>query len=282
MKTLCKLLFILCMSFKISCLESQIDAYQSFIQPYADDWNEQSVQNLSTKDVATMSEILILSYDIAHSSVKMSQAKLLMQLELFNIITLSINDNFDTTMQAQNNNTSNMKAAIAELEKAQDQVKKSFSLLKNFGSLFVNINPQVTQKLILNLKAIILKWAKTQKDTINHIEHIKDDFITTANLFSNVETIFETIIKSDPINPSILLEGTNSVTDAYKKTEQTLKELTITRQSITADFNILFTLFFKHHYQHLYNRLQEDNGESFEMISIENGKLPDPEDFFIV
>ena len=255
MKILFKILALITFSTVCSALES-ID-HQTLIQPYADAWNQECITNLSTQDIVTISHTILLSYQIVQASLIMSKARLIIQAELLKIVTLSINDTFDVSVHAQNNDFTKMKQAIIDLEQAQEQIKIACNKLKNFLPLIITIDPITIQMLISNFKSIILHWVKTQEQIITHFEQIKEELNSTTDLFIHVNYMFQSIITAESIEHSQLLHGTNSLTDMYKKIEDTMAYLTTTRQQGVADLDTLLTLFFKYHYQVLHEQLEK-------------------------
>ena len=283
MKLLSKIIFLLTLYFPcFASITSDIIDYRAIIQPCAIIWRNTCIEQLSTEEIVTITDIILLSYQVVQASVIMSQARLTIQSELFNLITLSINDTFDVRLQAQNNDLTNIKHAVTAIEDAQEKIKFACNALKKFGPLIININPTVIQTLISNLKSVILNWAKNQQETVMDLEQVKEDFVTTTHLFSNIKNIYDTINTTDPVEHSHLLHGANSLTDMYKKTENMLADLTVIRQESIANFDILLTMFFKYHYQVLYNQLQEVDSDKIKLIATADHKLPHPDQIFIL
>lgn len=274
-------LFILITCYTINSTEN-IDElqYQEIIAPYVHDWNEQCIEQLSTEEIITITDIMLISYQIIDASIIMSSAKLCMQSEIFNIVTLSINDSIETTVQAQNNNTQKLKDSIIELEDAQEVIKRACNLLKTLAPSLIKIAPEVTKKFIKNIKKSILMWASKQTETINDFEDIKQEFVKAANLFANIKSIFDEIIDETSEQKNYLLEGANSVTSMYKNIEKTFQKLTDTRREGLKKLEILFKVFFKMHYTILFNRINSDHGTDFYLKSIELDELPEPEALF--
>lgn len=274
-------LFILITFYTTNSAQQAIaEEYQEIITPYVNDWNEKCIAQLSSEDLVTITDILILSYQIIESSIIMSSAKLTMQSEIFNIVTLSINDSIETTVQAQNNDTKPIKEAINNLEIAQEKIKTACKLIQSFTPLLIKITPQVTKTFIKNIKKTILIWASKQTETINDFEDIKQEFITTAHLFANIRNIFDEIIDETSDEKNYLLEGANSVTTMYKNIEKTFKKLTITRLHGLQKLDRLFKIFFKMHYTKLFNALKIKNTAPMYLQSLESKELPHPEALF--
>lgn len=286
MKLLFKFIFLLTISFQCSAQNIAITrdtiTYETIIQPYVTSWENECISQLTTQEILTISDVILLSYQVIEASVKMSQARLVIQAELFNISTLSINDTFDARIHAQNNDLTKIKHAITEIEEAQEKIKSSCDTLKQFGPSLINMNPSTIQLFISNLKDVILHWAKTQQNVIANFEQMKQEFILTPCLFANINTIFETIVSADQIEHSQLLHGANSLTCMYKKIENMLADLTMIRTESIANFNILLTLFFKDHYQVLYNYLQNNHEKDFYVLATQDHTLPHPEQIFIL
>jgi len=262
-------------------MSQDIVTYQTIIEPYVTSWKNECIGQLTTQEILTLSDVILLSYQVIQASVTMSQARLVIQAELFNISTLSINDTFDARIHAQNNDFKKIKCAITEIEDAQEKIKSACNTLKQFGPSLINMNPSTIQLFISNLKDVILHWAKTQQGIIDNFEQIKQEFISTPHLFTNINTIFETIVSSDQVEHSQLLHGANSLTFMYKKIENMLANLTLIRQESTANFGTLLTLFFKYHYQILYDCLQ-NNEKDFYIIATQDHTLPYPDQIFIL
>lgn len=279
MKFLFKIIFLLIIN--VLCFAQDATDYQAIIQPCATAWNNEYISQLSTQEIITITDMILLSYQVVQSSVIMSQARLIIQSELLNIVTLSINDTFDARMQAQNNDLTVIKKAITDIEQAQENIKFACNTLKKFGPLIININPTVIQSFIFNLKSVILSWAKTQQKTVTDLKLIKLEFIKTPHLLSNISNIFETIASTtNPIDHILLLYGANSLTDMYKNIETMLADLTIVRQESITNFNIILTLFFKYHYQVLHDHLENMTDSDFKLLATPDHKLPQPEQIF--
>ncbi len=264
------------------CIAQEIQDYDAIIQPYSVIWQDECIMQLSTQEIATIADMLLLSYQVVQASVVMTQARLVIQKELLDIVTLSINDTFDASMQAQNNDLTTIKNAIITIEESQEKIKFACNALKHFGPLVINIDPIAVQSFISNLKDVILQWAKTQQEQVAELEILKEEFITTTNLFGDFKIIFDTIVEADPAKHNQLLQGSNSLTNMYKKTENFIGYFTVIRQKSLADFNRLLTLYFKNHYQILYNRLQKFDATEFKLITMPDQKAPHPEQLFIL
>ena len=271
MKLLFKILALI--SFSTICMALDIIDHKAIIQPYVNVWKDECISKLSTTDIITITDTILLSYQIVEASLIMSQARLVIQSELLNIVTLSINDTFDVGIQVQNNDFTRMKCAISELEQAQEHIKSACANLKRFIPLIISIDPCTIQILIANFKSVILHWVKTQDVTVANFEQVKQEFITNAHLFAHVNNIFQIIVATETIEHCQLLHGANSLTDMYKKIENTLALLTVTRQEGVAQLDMLLTLFFKLHYQVLYDHLQENYNHDLKLIATSNNKL---------
>ncbi len=280
MKLLSKILFLLTIS--LTCVAQNIVDCNAIIQPCITVWQDECIMQLSTQEIVTIADMLLLTYQVVQASVIMAQARLVIQAELLNIVTLSINDSFDVRIQVQKNDLTNIKNAVTTIEQAQEKIKTACKSLKNFAPLLVNINPTAIQLFISNLKNVILIWAKTQQETVAELKNIKQELITTIDIFSDTTNIFDTIIATEPIEHSQLLQGTNSLTKMYKNTENILASLTAIRQESIESFNDLITLYFKSHYQILYDCLEYSDYSQYKLITIQDQKLPEPELIFVL
>jgi hypothetical protein len=121
-----------------------------------------------------------------------------------------------------------------------------------------------------------------QQEMVAELELLKEEFVETTNLFCNFKNIFDTIVETDPVEHNQLLQGANSLTYMYKKTENFIGCLTIIRQKSLTNFNTLLTLYFKYHYQVLYNRLQEVDTTGLKLIATQDHLLPNPEQIFVL
>lgn len=278
MKILSKILFFLTLSLT-SVAQDTVD-YHAMIQPVIIGWKNECIAQLSTQEIITITDVLLLSYQVVQASITIHQARLTIQEELLNIVTLSINDSFDVSMQAQNNDLTAIKNAVIAIEQAQEKMKFACNALINFGPLVINIDPASIQFFISNLKTFILNWAKNQQNTMTKLGKIKREIVTTMDLFTDVKNIFNTIVTNDPIEHGQLLQGANSLTDMYKKTENMIASITEIRQESLASFNTLLTLYFKCHYQVLYDCLQNSNNVDLFLMATPDHTLPHPEDIF--
>ncbi len=278
MKLVFKILALI--TFSTVCIALDIIDHEVIIQPYVNVWKNECISKLSTSDIITITDTILLSYQIVQASLVMSQARLVIQSELLNIVTLSINDTFDVGIQIQNNDFTRMKQAILKLEHAQEQIKSACLNLKKFIPLIISIDPCTIQILIANFKSVILHWVKTQDGIISNFQQVKQEFITNAHLFAHVNNIFQIIVATETVEHCQLLHGANSLTDMYKKIENTLALLTITRQEGIAQLETLLILFFKLHYQVLYDHLQENYSQSLKLVATSNNKLQSPDQIF--
>ena len=280
MKLLSKILFLLTIS--LTCVAQNIVDCNAIIQPCISVWQDECIMQLSTQEIVTIADMLLLTYQVVQASVIMAQARLVIQAELLNIVTLSINDSFDVRIQVQKNDLTNIKNAVTTIEQAQEKIKIACKSLKNFAPLLVNINPTAIQLFISNLKNVILIWGKTQQETVAELKNIKQELIKTIDIFSDTTNIFDTIIATEPIEHSQLLQGTNSLTKMYKNTENIFASLTAIRQESIESFNDLITLYFKSHYQILYDCLKYSDYSQYKLITIQEQKLPEPELIFVL
>jgi len=255
--------------------------YHAMIQPCIATWQDKCIEQLSTQEIATIADMLLLSYQVVQASVTMAQARLVMQEELLKIVTLSINDSFDVQMKVQKNDLSTMKNAITTIEQAQEKMKYACDALKNFGPLLVNIDPTSIQLFISNLKDIMLTWVKTQQKTIVDFKNIKQELVETIDIFTDATNIFDTIIATEVIDHSQLVQGAHSLTEMYKNTENILANLTLIRQESIENFSNLLMLYFKYHYQILYDQLERRDYTQCKLITMQNHKLPEPEQIFV-
>ena len=92
--------------------------------------------------------------------------------------------------------------------------------------------------------------------------------------------MFQTIINTNPIDHSQLLHGTNSLTNMYNTIEDMLRHLTVIRQTSLADFNNILTLYFKNHYQVLYDHLKNVDALNLKLTATQSNSLPNPELIF--
>ena len=280
MKLLSKILFLLTIS--LTCVAENMVDCNAIIQPCISVWQDECITQLSTQEIVTIADMLLLSYQVVQASVVMAQARLVIQAELLNIVTLSINDSFDVRIQVQKNDLTNIKNAVTTIEQAQEKIKLACKSLKNFAPLLVNINPTAIQLFISNLKNVILIWGKSQQETVTELKNIQQELVATSDIFSDTIHIFDTIIATEPIEHSQLLQGTNSLTKMYKNTENIFASLTQIRQESIEHFSNLLMLYFKYHYQVLYNQLEHTDYRACKLITIQDQKLPEPELIFVL
>jgi len=277
MKFLSKIVFFLTVSF--ACVAQDIVDYHAIVQPYVAIWQDESISKLSTQEIIILTDVILLSYQVVQSSIIMSQARLTIQTELFKIVTLSINDTFDVRIQAQNNDLTNIKTAVTTIEDAQEKIKFACNTLKDFGPLIININPTVIQHFISNLKAVILNWGKSQHQTVFDLELIEKELVIDPHFFSTIKDVLE---DKNSTEHNQLSQGANSVTSMYKKIENTIANLTAIRKESSLNFSQVLTIFFKSHYEALYNQLSEIDNDTINLIATSDNKLPNPEQIFIV
>ena len=202
MKLLFKLFFLLLIS--MPGIAQEYVHYNDAVQSCVDTWQHECIDKLSPQEIMIVADMLLLSYQVVQASVIMSQARLVIQSELLNIVTLSINDTFDVRIQAQNNDLTQIKQAVTNIEQAQETMKSACNSLKGFAPLIIKIDPTVIQKFIASFKEVILHWAKTQHETIGQFEQFHEELGSTADLLNQVNCVFQTIIATDPIDQSQL------------------------------------------------------------------------------
>jgi hypothetical protein len=61
-----------------------------------------------------------------------------------------------------------------------------------------------------------------------------------------------------------------------------IADLTMVRQESITSFNALLTLFFKYHYQILYDHLENITDTDFKLLATSDHKLPNPEQIFVL
>ncbi len=278
MKQLFKILALwLCAT---SSIALPTESYQDLIKSSAQQVHQVCIEKLSTDEIISIVDMLLLSYQIVQASVTMSQARLTMQKELLNIVTLSINDNFDVHIQAENNDLTNIKQAIELIEQSQEQIKSAYGKLKKFGPIVINIDPCIIQMFIANFKNVTLTWAKNQHTTIAEYDLLQDEIMKSMQAFAPIKSVFNNIASSKTIDQSQLLHGTNNLTDMYSNIEDVVAHLTHIRQKSLANFNEILIAYFKSHYQILYNHLHHKAALKFAISTIENHQFPDPEKHF--
>jgi hypothetical protein len=278
MKLFSKLLLLLFICIPILAEES-VD-YTDVIQPCVAAWHNECIDKLSPQEIMIIADMLLLSYQVVQASIIMSQARLMIQSELLQIVTLSINDTFDVRIQAQNNDLTAIKQAVSDIEQAQETMKSACNSLKGFAPLIIKIDPTVIQKFIASFKEVILHWVKSQHETIGELEQFQQELGKTTDLLDQVNAIFQTIIATNPIDHSQLLEGTNSLTNMYNAIENTLGNLTKIRQKSLTNFSTIVSLYFKGHYQILYNHLQSFAAADLKFVTLQSSRLPNPVTIF--
>jgi hypothetical protein len=246
-------------------------------------WQKKCIAELSKQELVTITDIMLLSYQVVQASVIMSQARMVIQAELLDIVTLSINDTINAQIQAQSNDLAPIKNAIIAIESAQEKIKFACNALKKFGPLIIHINPIVIQLFISNLKDIILIWSKMQENTITSLEEVHLKLNTNNLLFSDLKNAYISIVSNEILEHSQLLHGANILTEFYKKTENILKDLTCIRQEGITKFNEILTLFFKYHYQALYDQFKNIHDENdIHLIGTDDHTLPEPQEIFLI
>ncbi|MGZ6251365.1 MAG: hypothetical protein ACXWL2_05010 [Candidatus Chromulinivorax sp.] len=255
--------------------------YEAIITPYAEKWKIAYVQTVPTEQLIILADTLLLTFQIVQASTQMAQARLVMQNELLNIISLSLTDSFDVHLQAQNNDMTMLKNAITTIEQAQEKIKFACDTLKNFGPLLINIDPTIIQQFIYHLKSAIILWARTQEKTILNLQDIHEEISKATNLFADIKIVFEKINISESTDHTLLFHGANHLSDMYKQIEHIIGQLTIIRQESIENFNIFLTLFFKIHYQILYNQITvSDKNNTIQYSAIADYTLPNPDTIF--
>ncbi|MGZ6254513.1 MAG: hypothetical protein ACXWL5_00805 [Candidatus Chromulinivorax sp.] len=255
--------------------------YEAIITPYAEKWKIAYVQTVPTEQLIILADTLLLTFQIVQASTQMAQARLVMQNELLNIISLSLTDSFDVHLQAQNNDMTMLKNAITTIEQAQEKIKFACDTLKNFGPLLINIDPTIIQQFIYHLKSAIILWARTQEKTILNLQDIHEEISKATNLFADIKIVFEKINISESTDHTLLFHGANHLSDMYKQIEHIIGQLTIIRQESIENFNNFLTLFFKIHYQILYNQIiTSDENNTIQYPDISNYTLPNPDSIF--
>jgi hypothetical protein len=279
-----KYLFSILLLLHISCYASHIDTinYASMMESYITTWEKNCINHLMPDEIITITEIIILSYQIFQASITMAQTKLDMQLELFSIVTLSINDSFEMILHAQKNDLTKIKDCVTTIENAQEKIKKACDLFKNFGPLLISINPTTIKIFIENLKNIILDWITYQIDFVHDFKIFQESLLQKTMMIDTIETIFTTITHTYPKDLTLVLQGTNILTENYKNIEEEFAHFTHIRKNGIIHLNKLLTLFFKYHYEILYEHIQKIAPEKIIFQSTFDNKLPNPEKLFTI
>lgn len=288
MKLLYNIFLLVNLSFL--CIGQQVTEYHAMMQPYVQLWQEESMGNLSIQELITITDVLLLSYQVAQASCMMALEKLRIQTELFTIVTLAIHDSFDASLQAQNNDFTHIKQSIHTIEQAQEQIKFACNTLKSFGPLLIHCNPAPIQLFIANFKQLIVEWAKSQQITLDELGSLQENFVTTAHYYERLKNIFEEVHTSPIPEQGQLVDGANTLHEFYDNIEQMIAKLTATRHQSTLNFHALLTLYFKRHYQLLYDYIQHHviidtetiDVHSYTIMATQNHQLPDPETFFAI
>lgn len=281
MKLLSKIIFLL-HSYNLCIAQEHNIDYENLIQPSVIMWQNECIKKLSPQEIVVIADMLLLSYQVVQASILMSQAKLTIQSELFNIVTLSINDTLSVRLQAENNDLTSIKNAIATIEQAQENMKFACNTLKNFGPFIIQIDPSAIQVFIANVKTVILDWAKTQESIIVDLQNIEKELLDTPKLFQRVKDIFEDVYLSDKNESYQLIDGTHSLNDMYDKIEHIYGNLTIIHQKSIINIHTLLTYYFKYHYQILYDTIKNIHIDNYTIMATPDHKLPLPEDIFIL
>lgn len=281
MKLLCKVFFLLTI-FNFSIAEYNLMKYSAIIKPCVKAWQDECIDKLLPQDIVIIADMLLLSYQVVQSSCIMSQARLIIQTELLKIITLSIDDTLQARLQAENNDLSIIKKEIIAIEQAQEKMKYVCNALKSFGPFIIHIDPAAIQHFIAHVKTVILHWIKTQKTLALDFKEIEQEFTTIPDLFNNVQTIFEKIYFAEKTESFHLIEGTHTLNSLYKNIETIYAHLTSIRQESILHFNHLLTLYFKYHYELLYDYIQNSDLHDYAIIATKNQQFPKPEEFFFI
>ncbi len=282
MKKCMKYLFSIVMLFHGLSYGYEIESvnYAPTMESYIHAWESNCINHLTHEEIITITEIIILSYEIFQASIIMAQTKLNIQLELFTIATLSINDSFDMILQVQNNDLTKIKSYLETIEKSQEKIKKTCDIFKNFGPLLVNIHPITIQTFIENLKNIIFDWIPSQDQMIKNFKSLQESLLEKTILLNSIEDIFTTITHTYPKDLKLILEGTNILSENYKNIEQEFADFTKIRKLGIDHINTLLTLFFKYHYEILYNHIQKHQSENIILSANAIYKFPEPHQLF--
>lgn len=275
--------FIFCIIFCVTsiCASTIQYSYEEVINQNALAWKTSHINDKSAeKDIQTIIDVLLLSYQIAKESYIMILAKLSIQEELFKIYTPSLFDSWQDCILVEQNNFLIIDQSLERMKQSETVFQSIFQKFKILAKNLIKMNATPTQTLITDLKNSLIAWGKQQQNLAEQLVDIQDEFTLAIATISNIKTIFETMFSSSQVNHTHLQEAAGFVSKTYKDIESVIQHLTKVRKESMYKIDEFFITFFRTYYSMIYYELSQEQRDSLSSLATDNTKLPDPNLFF--
>ena len=273
------LVTLLVIKFLFAAMYAQ--AYQESITQNAIQWKHSYLQSSLTKsELATLVDLLLLSYQVAKASCTMIIAKLVMQQELYKIHTPSLLDSWRQNLQIEHNDTSKLEQALQSIKQCQKQLQETYSKFKSLASAIVHMNPQPTQTLIVDIKSGLIAWGKNQPHIPNQLLTVQNEFKDAIATISDIKSLFDTVLESNELKHAHLKEAASFFSKTYKDIELVVNHLTDVRLEGMMLIQEFFKNFFCTYYTMIYEHIESENLKPVSIVTTDNHHLPEPCMFF--
>lgn len=256
-------------------------SYENDVNHYAQEWTNKYIVPSTKQDIETIVDLFILSHEIIKESCSMIIAKLTMQQELYKIYTPSFIDSWHENLQINYNDTTTLEKALATIKQSQANLQNVYTNFKTLIPYILQMSPQPTQTLIIDLKNSLLAWGKHQQFLTTQLLAVQDEFAHAIMTISDIKNLFETVSQSQEVKHGHLKDAASFYAKTYKEIDQVNNHLTTVRISGILKIQEFFTYFFKTYYTTLYNQLSRDQQEALSGWALQTGKNIDPDDLFI-
>lgn len=276
---------IFCIFFCVTslCASTIQHSYENVIKQNALAWKTSYINETSAeKDIQTIIDVLLLSYQIAKESYIMILAKLSIQEELFNIYTPSLFDSWQDCILVEHNDFTIIDQSLQRIKQSEAVFQTIFQKFKTLAKSLIKMDALPTQTLITDLKNSLIAWGRQQQNLAEQLVDIQDEFTLAIATISNIKNIFETMFTSTiEIKHAHLQEAAGFVSKTYKDIEKVIQHLTTVRKESMYKIDEFFITFFKTYYSMIYYELSPEQRNSIAILATENNSLPDPDLFFV-
>lgn len=254
--------------------------YQTALYDQAQTWKTNYATTLKNPNaLPIIIDIVLLSYQIASQSCAMIIAKLTLQEEIFKIYTPSMTDSWQTNRQIRLNDTSKMVQQISIIDQCQAKLLSLFEKFKTMGAQILQIDPQPTQTLIVQLKQGLLLLGREQADIADDIDQIQTEFLTAIETFNDIKILFKITNNITDFDNKHLKDTAESIAKSYKDIESAFYHFTLLRKDSMHTLQKFFTDFFKIYYSLLYPMMNHQQ-KTYNFLATNSYVLPQPHELF--
>lgn len=231
-------------------------SYQNIIKQYAQEWTNTYIDNNSSTETQTITDLLFLSYRIIAESSKMIIAKFTIQRELFKIYTPSFIDSWHENLQFHENDTKKLEESLSIIKESQVTLENIYEQFQKLIPCIIKTNPKPTQTLIVDLKNSLLAWGKDQKLLIDQLSGIQQEFSFALSTISDIKDLFETVSQTHEVKHAHLKGAASFYAKTYKDFDTATDHFVSIRIMGILKIQQFFECFFKTYYTTMCNKLQ--------------------------